>query len=136
MSRSQFPRFVLAGGLAALANMGSRILFNRFVPYVPAIVLAYLVGMLTAFVLNRRFVFPGASRSIHGQAFWFTLVNLGALAQTVAVSLLLSRWILPKIGWTYEPETLAHVVGVVVPVFTSYLGHRHLTFSGHDRSTP
>jgi putative flippase GtrA len=135
MSRSQFPRFVLAGGLAALANMGSRILFNRLVSYEPAIVLAYLVGMLTAFVLNRRFVFPGASRPIHGQALWFTLVNLVALAQTVAISLLLSRWILPKVGWTFEPQTLAHVAGVVVPVFTSYFGHRYLTFAGHDRPT-
>jgi putative flippase GtrA len=133
MSRSQFPRFVLAGGIAALANMGSRIAFNRFVSYVPSIVLAYLVGMITAFVLNRWFVFPGASRTIHGQVFWFTLVNLGALVQTVAVSLLLSRWVLPVIGWTYEPETLAHVVGVVVPVFTSYFGHRHLTFASQDR---
>ncbi|HTD28005.1 MAG TPA: GtrA family protein [Xanthomonadaceae bacterium] len=135
MSHSQFPRFVLAGGFAALANMGSRILFSRFVPYVPAIILAYLVGMLTAFVLNRRFVFPGATRPIHGQAFWFTLVNLGAVAQTVAISLLLSHWFMPRIGWTYAPETLAHVIGVVVPVFTSYFGHRHLTFAGHDRST-
>jgi putative flippase GtrA len=27
----------------------------------------------------------------------------------------------------YAPE-LAHAVGVVVPVFTSYLGHKHFSF--------
>ena len=129
MLRSQFARFVLVGGLAALANVLSRYVLNFAMPYVPAIVLAYLVGMATAFALNRRFVFEGATRPLHGQVLWFTVVNIAALLQTLAVSLLLSRILLPKLGWTFHPETIAHMIGVVVPVFTSYLGHRHLTFS-------
>ncbi|HEY2347294.1 MAG TPA: GtrA family protein [Xanthomonadaceae bacterium] len=134
MLRSQFARFVLVGGLAALANVLSRVAFNFAMPYVPSIVLAYLVGMATAFALNRRFVFAGATRPLHGQVLWFTAVNIAALLQTLAVSLFLSRIALPKLGWTVQPETIAHLVGVVVPVFTSYLGHRHLTFSRSDRS--
>jgi putative flippase GtrA len=130
MMRSQFARFVMVGGLAALANVVSRWAFNFAMPYVPSIVLAYGVGMATAFALNRRFVFAGATRPLHGQLLWFTAINVAALAQTLAVSLLLSRFLLPKLGWTFHPETIAHIVGVVVPVFTSYLGHRHLTFAG------
>jgi len=133
MLRSQFARFVLVGGLAALANVLSRYALNFVMPYVPSIALAYLVGMATAFTLNRRFVFEGATRPLHGQVLWFTAVNIAALLQTLAVSLLLSRFLLPKLGWTFHPETIAHMVGVVVPVFTSYLGHRHLTFSRPDK---
>jgi putative flippase GtrA len=123
-----FPRFVLAGGIAALANMGSRIALGSVMDYVPSIVAAYLIGMLTAFLLNRHFVFQRAGNALGQQVLWFTIVNLAALAQTLAVSVGLSRWLLPWIGWPWHPETTAHVIGVMVPVFTSYLGHKHLTF--------
>jgi putative flippase GtrA len=123
-----FPRFLVAGGLAALANMGSRWLLDLVLPYVPSIVLAYLVGMTTAFLLNRRFVFTASGNGLWRQVGWFTAINIAALAQTVLVSLLLSRWLLPAIGWTWQADTIAHVVGVIVPVFTSYIGHKRLTF--------
>lgn len=123
-----FPRFLVAGGLAALANMGSRWLLDLVLPYVPSIVLAYLVGMTTAFLLNRRFVFTASGNGLWRQIGWFTAINVAALAQTVLVSLLLSRWMLPAIGWTWQADTIAHVVGVIVPVFTSYVGHKRLTF--------
>lgn len=132
MLRSQFPRFLLAGGVAAAANVLSRYLLNFVMPYVPSIVLAYLVGMVTAFALNRRYVFQGASKALHHQALWFTAINLAAVLQTVAVSLLLSRWLFPLVQWQFHPETIAHVVGVIVPVFTSYLGHRYLTFASSN----
>lgn len=123
-----FPRFLVAGGIAALANMGSRWLLDLVLPYVPSIVLAYLVGMSTAFLLNRRFVFTASGNGLWRQIAWFSAINVAALVQTVLVSLLLARWLLPAIGWTWQADTLAHVVGVVVPVFTSYVGHKRLTF--------
>lgn len=126
----QFLLFLLAGGIAALANFGSRIAFSLVLPYVTAIVLAYLVGMATAFALNRAFVFTEASNPVAQQAWRFALVNLAAVAQTLAISLLLARWLLPALGIVQHAETLAHAVGVVVPVFTSYLGHRHFSFAG------
>jgi putative flippase GtrA len=129
----QFLRFLLAGGVAALANFGSRIAFSLLLPYVAAIVLAYLVGMLTAFVLNRAFVFTAAANSVGQQAWRFALVNLAAVLQTVAISLLLARWLLPALGIVAHAETLAHAVGVVVPVFTSYFGHRHWSFRAAER---
>ena len=123
-----FPRFLVAGGIAALANMGSRWLFDLALPYVPSIVLAYLVGMVTAFLLNRRFVFTGAGNALRQQVTWFTIINLLAVAQTLLVSVALAWYLFPWLGWRWHAETIAHVVGVVVPVFTSYLGHKRLTF--------
>jgi putative flippase GtrA len=128
MSRRQFSLFFLAGGIAASVNIGSRVLLGNLMPYALSIVVAYLLGMLTAFTLNRRFVFPGAANPLHQQALWFALINVAALAQTLLVSVGLARWLFPAMGWTWHPETIAHVVGVMVPIVSSYIGHKRLTF--------
>lgn len=128
MASRQFMLFLLAGGVAAAANFGSRILFSLVFSYVPAIVLAYCAGMITAFTLNRRFVFIGADNPLHTQAAWFVAINLLAVLQTLSVSLILARWLFPVTGMTFHPETVAHAFGVAVPVVTSYIGHKALTF--------
>ncbi|KAF1720557.1 GtrA family protein [Pseudoxanthomonas wuyuanensis] len=128
MLSRQFFLFLLAGGIAALANFGSRIALGLVMAYVPAIVLAYCIGMLTAFLLNRAFVFANPGTRLHHQALWFIAINLAALLQTLAVSLLFARWAFPAIGMAFHPETVAHAIGVAVPVVTSYVGHKRLTF--------
>ena len=125
---SQFIRFVLSGGVAAGANYGSRFVFSLWFPYEIAIALAYLVGMAVAFVLMRQLVFSGQGQPLGPQILKFSLVNLLALAQTLLVSVLLARWLLPALGVTQHVEAISHAVGVAVPVFTSFLGHRHGTF--------
>lgn len=121
-------KFLLAGGAAAVLNFCARIGFSVFVPYTVAIVLAYGLGMAAAFVLNRQFVFSGSTNRLHEQILWFVAVNLLALAQTLLVSLLLARIVLPALGITGHVEEIAHAVGIAVPIFTSYLGHQRLTF--------
>ena len=76
---AKFIRFLVAGGIAALANIGSRIAFSSFLAYVPSIVLAYLVGMLTAYVLNRIAVFGRGDRAIHEEFGCFVAVNVLAV---------------------------------------------------------
>jgi putative flippase GtrA len=125
----QFTRFVLAGGVAALANFASRFAFSLAFDYAVAIVLAYGVGMLTAFLLMRRFVFHAHGRDLAAQAVKFILVNLLAVAQTLVVSLALARWVLPALGVDWQVEAIAHAIGVAVPVFTSFLLHRRATFA-------
>ncbi|UNU10547.1 GtrA family protein [Xanthomonas translucens] len=128
MTSRKFIKFLLAGGTAAAANFGSRILLGHVMPYTGSIVAAYLIGMLTAFVLNRMFVFEAASTGLKHQAIWFTLINIAAVLQTLVCSLAFARWIFPAMGMRFHPETLAHAIGVAVPVFTSYFGHKALTF--------
>jgi len=128
MLSRHFARFVIAGGVAALANFGSRIVLGIWLGYVNSIVIAYCVGMVIAFILTRIFVFEPSTNILHHQVIWFTLVNLVAVLQTLFVSLLFARFIFPMIGMNWHIETVAHAIGVAVPVFTSYLGHKHLTF--------
>ena len=56
----QFAAFLLVGGTAAAAQWLSRFAFSHALPYAAAVVCAYAVGVLVAFELNRRFVFPTA----------------------------------------------------------------------------
>lgn len=128
MISRRFVMFLFAGGVAALANIGSRIALGTVVAYVPSIMLAYGVGMLTAFLLNRLLVFTDHGNALHHQVLWFVVVNAAAVVQTILISLALARWGFPAIGMAFHPETVAHVMGVLVPVATSYLGHKHLTF--------
>jgi putative flippase GtrA len=127
--RRRFILFVLAGGTAALVNILSRIALNWIMPYEVAIVVAYACGMTTAYVLNRNFVFEESGRGIASEYWRFTLVNLAAVAQVWLVSVGLARIVFPMIGFTWHAETVAHVVGVIVPVFTSYIGHKHFSFA-------
>ncbi|MFZ2237189.1 MAG: GtrA family protein [Dokdonella sp.] len=125
----QFVGFVLVSGIAGLANFGSRFVFSLAMPYAAAICAAFVVGLTTAFLLNRRYIFAGSTQSTQSQALRFLLVNLAALLQTLAFSLLLARWLLPLIGWQWHPEAVAHAAGIAVPAITSYLAHKHWTFS-------
>lgn len=124
----QFLVFLLTGGFAAAVNFGSRILYNRAMPFSSAVICAYITGMITAFVLAKLFVFRESQQATHRAAGWFILVNVVAVAQTWAISMLLVKWVLPAMGVTAYAREIAHGVGVAVPVFTSYIGHKRFSF--------
>ena len=129
----EFFAFVAAGGAAAFVNWASRIAFSTFVSLEVAVVLAYLVGMTTAYALNRLFVFERSGRRMHDEYGRFALVNVVALAQVFGVTIVLARWLFPLVGFNWRPDEVAHAIGVVSPIFTSYIGHRRFTFSKVDR---
>lgn len=124
----EFLAFLVTGGIAAAVNFGSRIVYSHWMAFSPAIVLAYLTGMVTAFALARRFVFTSTRRSLRSAFAYFSLVNLVAVAQTWAISIGLDSHVFPSIGLTWHAQEVAHAIGIAVPVVTSYLGHKHLSF--------
>jgi putative flippase GtrA len=124
----QFALFLLSGGIAAAMNWGSRFVFSRWMPFELAVVFAFMVGLVTGFVLMRAFVFAGAGRPVLPQASRYLVVNAAALAQTWLVSVLMARWALPAIGIREQAQAVGHLVGVLFPVVTSYFAHRMYTF--------
>jgi putative flippase GtrA len=125
---AEFLRFVLAGGTAAAANIGSRLVFSQFLPFSEAVALACVVGVATAYLLMRRFVFAPSGRQRRDEITRFVIVNLVAAVQVWVVSIALAERVLPAWGWRWQAETLAHVVGVASTVVTSYLLHKLFTF--------
>jgi putative flippase GtrA len=128
MLQKPFLRFLLAGSVAAVANFGSRFLFSLWVRYEWAIVLAFVVGLIVGFVLMRGYVFNAHGKPFGPQAAKFLAVNLFALLQTLVVSVALARWALSVTGAASHAQALGHLAGVVVPMVTSYFGHRLATF--------
>jgi putative flippase GtrA len=128
--------FLLTGGMAAAVNVSARWLLNFVMPYEIAVMLAYLFGMMTAFLLMRVFVFQATGGRVKGQLVRFALVNLVAGAQVLVVSVVLSRLLLAAIGSQHQAETLAHVLAVLSPVAMSYILHKRFSFrvavNGHS----
>ena len=124
----QFLIFLFTGGLAALVNFGSRIIYSEWLSYSSAILTAYLTGMVTAFLLARTLVFTGTRQSLHRSFAYFSIINVLAVIQVWGVSMLLATYVLPAIGFTRNIEEIAHAAGVIFPVFTSYLGHKYWSF--------
>ena len=126
--KTQFLKFLLTSGVAAGVNILSRIVFSFFMSYEIAIVLAYIVGMITAYVLARAFVFDKSGKAVSNEMAGFVFVNMIALLQVWGVSMLLARWAFPAIGFDFYPDLTAHIIGVASPAFTSYFGHKYISF--------
>ena len=125
---NKFLIFLITGGIAALINFGSRVIYNIFVNFSYAIILAYLTGMVTAFILVKKYVFNKSIQKLHKSIMFFSLVNLVALAQTWLISISLAYYLLPHFGIVDYVLEISHAVGIAAPVFTSYLGHKYLSF--------
>lgn len=144
----QFVFFVLCSGFAATVNFSSRIIYNQWLNFSWSVVAAFITGLITAFVLNKLFVFKESQQSVHRSAFFFLLVNLFALLQTWAISMGLAYYVLPywnitqaiydifslveltspKLDDIQVNKAVAHAIGVIAPVFTSYLAHKRWSF--------
>jgi len=125
----EIVRFLIAGGLAAAVNWSSRFVFSLFLPYEGAVALAYTCGMATGFFAMRRWVFHASTGPIRRQAITYVVVNMLGLAQTLVCSSVFARYLLPAVGIDRFAEPLAHAIGIVVPVFTSFIGHKRATFA-------
>ena len=124
----RFLLFLITGGLSAAVNLGSRLALSLALPYEVAVALAYLIGMVTAFALFRSFVFqPGGS--VVSEFRRFAIVNAFAFCLVWITSIGLARLVFPALAFTWHAETIAHVIGVMTPVASSYYGHKKYSFA-------
>jgi putative flippase GtrA len=124
----EFVVYLCTGGTAAGVNFASRWIYNHWLDYSYSVLFAYATGMTTAFILARLFVFKNSTQSLSRSTIFFVLVNIVTGIQTWAISMFLAVLLLPKLGFTQFVPEIAHAVGIAIPVFTSYLGHKHFSF--------
>lgn len=129
LAGSRFARFLFTGGLAATANIVSRHYLSQTMSFRWAVVIAYLIGMTAAWILARLMVFEPSGRHWSSEFTRFGLVNIVAAIQVWITSVGLAEWVFPHLGYNFHPEFTAHVIGVILPVFTSYFGHKHFSFA-------
>lgn len=127
-NHTEFFQFLLVGGVAAGINFISRIGFSELVSYRLAIIFAYLVGMATAYLLSKHYVFEKSGRPIKDEIRDFTIVNLIAIIQVWLISVGLAEYFFPYISFSLYPEEVAHLIGLGIPAITSYFGHKHFSF--------
>ncbi|TNF35748.1 MAG: GtrA family protein [Gammaproteobacteria bacterium] len=130
----QFLRFLVSGGIAAAANFGSRMVYEYWfgLSYSSAIIFAYFTGMVVAFTLFKTQVFEPSQHSNKREAIHFCIINGLAVMQTWCISILLAEYLLPVLSIGIFRKEIAHAIGIGIPVFTSFLGHKYFTFKKHQ----
>jgi putative flippase GtrA len=123
----EFGKFVLAGGTAAAANFASRFGFDLLLPYAGAVAAAYGVGVVTAFTLNRMFVFPASGKKLRHEISWFFLFNLIAFPVVIGASAGLA-WLFGHVVDKPLAQTAAHAIGIVLPAVVNFVAHKFVTF--------
>jgi putative flippase GtrA len=91
-----------------------------------AVIIAYVVGMCVAFILNSFFVFPKSDRPKYKQARDFVIVNLAFLPVVWGASMIFEGW-LRSIGVVYS-QALAHGIAVAIPMFATFLIYKFFAF--------
>lgn len=123
----QFLGFAAAGGFAAFTNWLSRIALSLWLPFTLSILLAYIIGMATAFTLNRIFVFKESEKTISEQAKGFIFMN--ALSFPVVwFSAIKINETLQAFGYKSYSEAIAHAVAVMLPMITTFLFYKVVAF--------
>ena len=125
----QFVPFLFAGGLSVLVNVGSRILLSTIISYELAVAVSHIFGMITAFMLNKIFVFSPSGRCLHSEFSRFAIVNAFSLTQTWIVSVVLVRLLFPMARFDFHPELMAHIIALGLSPFTSFWGHKQYSFA-------
>lgn len=125
----EFGKFALAGGTAAALNFASRFAFEPYMPYAAAVAAAYGVGVVTAFTLNRIFVFPASGKPLHHEMSWFFLFNALAFPVVIVASSGLA-WLFAYAVDKSLAKTAAHAIGIVLPAVVNFAAHKFVTFKG------
>ncbi len=129
---TRFARFITTSGTSAAIIMATRWLLSLLLAYETAVALAYVVGVVTAFLLARLFVFERVTGDTHAQFARFALVNVIGFTQVWLISVGLVRWVFPAVGPVWNAETLAHLIGLGSLAATSYSLHKRFSFRDTD----
>ncbi|OUD15066.1 hypothetical protein TPSD3_04415 [Thioflexithrix psekupsensis] len=123
----QFLGFIMVGGTAALLHWLARIILNHWMSFAWAVLLAYGIGMMVAFLLNSIFVFPHAQKPKWQQARDFVGVNLAFLPLVWGAAVFL-EYLFQIFGMLFYPQAIAHGIAVAIPMLATFLIYKFFTF--------
>jgi len=128
----EFIKFLITSGIATVVNILARIGLSLFMPYELAVIVAHIIGMVVAYALARKYVFAQSGHNVRREITGFAIVNVISLTQVWLISVGLYRFLFPSINWTFEPALVAHLIGVGSLAFTSYFGHKYISFGAKN----
>jgi len=126
----QLSKYSLSGGLAAIFNFGSRIIYELLFTFNTSLVLAYFTGLLINYNLCRHYVFDeGKSASIKKQYPVFVVVALVGLLITYGATHLGLRILSITIPLDSElAKSCSHIFGIGCGFLVNFFGHKTVTF--------
>ena len=125
----EFVYFTTSGLIAALVNLFTRVIFSNFFPFSVSIVLAYICGMITAYILF-KIIFNHKKRYLKS-ALRFSIVNGLAILITLTTSIAVLN-ILNDLNVEFilaSNEVIAHSLGVIAPLIPSFIFHKYFTYN-------
>lgn len=125
-------RFLLAGGLAAGINWIARFPLELVMPFAIAVLGALAIGMTSGFLLYDRWVFPGSPHALQHKIRDFIAVNLASQAVMFVMAVGLRELALLAAVPKLIAGAAAHLIGIGMGAFVSFIGHRAVTF-GRER---
>jgi putative flippase GtrA len=129
----QFLVFLLVGGTAAVMNWLARLALSLWLPFSSAVIIAYLIGMTVAFLLNHRFVFPNSNKATSAQARDFIFANVSLFPLVWFASIFINDG-LKTYGVLAYSEELAHALAIPMPMFATFLFYKFFAFK--EQSPP
>ncbi len=136
LTNPEFFRFLLVGGFAAIINFSSRILINTVYSFRVSVIIAYIIGMITAYVLSKFLVFSPSGKHPLKEFSYFAIVNGVAIIQVWVISVVLAEYLFPSWKLIFYPKEIAHFIGISIPVITSYYGHKYYSFKNNKIIQP
>jgi len=118
----QFVRFVVVGASNTTISLASyAVLLWLAVPYAAAGGIAFVLGAVNGYILNRRWTF--STRDTTRRRLKYVVVQLGALGATTAL-----LWLLVSVGDL--DRFAAYAVTIPVVTVTTFLASRGWVFRG------
>lgn len=128
----QFLKFIFVGGSAAVLNWLARYIFNFWFSFHLSILLAFFIGLSSAFILNSIYVFPNSTQSLSHQIKVFTITNLSFLPIVGVFSILLNKLLNYFEIYLYSKE-IAHGIALLSPTFLSFLIYKFWGFKDEEK---
>ena len=118
--------FIFCGGIAAFINFFSRILLSFYINLTLSVFFAYILGMLAAYFLFKKFVFLNKKKSKKSSPLIFIVVNCIAVLQIYLMTVLINYVAQSYTG--YSNVTIAHGIAILTSVFLSFYLHKNYTY--------
>jgi putative flippase GtrA len=132
----QYLAFLLCGGSGSAVNWAIRFVYNRYVSFNAAVVLAYATGMVVSYVLYRLFVFKKSAQPLARRIAAYIAVDSWGCVQTLLIAdglrLYLLRGLLPQDA----ADALGHLGGIASLAVTSFFLHKFVTFAEPAPAAP
>jgi len=122
-------RFVISGGIAAVANVSTVAIVRTYVSFEPALIVGIVIGIILSFVLTKFFAFRSRQVSLAGGELYRFVIVYGFGLAVYWLSAIWVHTLLVSVGAALETaEVFGILFGAGLMAMTSYFGHRFFTY--------